>query len=108
MLNELTTTYLLLPSGFDVESVLTTQQAPFVLGVVTGTTPAELKDMVWRIGTAQEQGRTYSTLLTLRSPDPEPGTEDQHRWEYRQQIDRLEQICPDIIICTASGDRNLW
>ncbi|WP_407569147.1 hypothetical protein [Deinococcus altitudinis] len=93
---------LLLPAGSDVPGLTRLVGPPFELRAMP-TTPDALRDMVWRVGSREEQERTYTHLFALHGPS-EPA--ESWRDAFFTLIDRIEGHTPHVVSCTVSGDRN--
>ena len=93
---------LLLPAGSDVPELTGLVGPPFELRAMP-TTPDALRDMVRRVGSLEEQGRTYTHLFALHGPS-QPA--ESWRDAFFTLIDRIEGHTPHVISCTVGGDRN--
>ena len=94
---------LLVPAGSDVPGLTGLVGPPFELKAVPST-PDARRDMLRRVGSLEEQGRTYTHLFALHGPsDPAESWRD----AFFTLIDRIEGHAPGVIVCTSSGERTL-
>ncbi|MFT2718614.1 hypothetical protein ACMT4L_01305 [Deinococcus sp. A31D244] len=94
---------LLLPAGADVPGLTALIHPPFTLRAMP-TDPQALGEMVGRIGTREEQTRSYTHLFALHGPSAPPET---YRDAFFTLTDQIEQHSPHAILCTLSGERTL-